>query len=156
MMLDDANTHEHRPSSTPGVGGAGGAARNRTQRLQESVTPIPAVPMADRGMPIELARTPELVHAWLDGEVPTSAVRGPEWAQHVEFWSRVDRDVESRRHLHAPADLAERIMAALPEASPRVAVPWWSRRLTINPLIVLAAAVGLLALGAAIGMTYRH
>jgi hypothetical protein len=107
-------------------------------------------------MPVELARTPDVVHAWLDGEASLATVRAPEWSRHVEFWSQVDRDLETRRQEHAPADLAERIMAALPEATPRMMVPWWTRSITINPLIVAAATVGLLALGAAIGTTLRH
>jgi hypothetical protein len=153
VMLDDVNGHEQKPTGTP-------AQRHTTSsgptRERELATPIHAVPMADRGMPVELARTPDVVHAWLDGEAPLATVRTPEWARHVEFWSQVDSDLETRRHEHAPADLAERIMAALPEATPRVAVPWWTRAMTINPLVVAAAAVGLLALGAAIGTTFRH
>jgi hypothetical protein len=109
--------------------------------------------MADREVPIELARTPDMVHAWLDGELSMSAVRGPEWARHVEFWSQVDQDVEERRQIHAPAGLAERIMAALPEASPRTATPWWGRRVTVNPIAIAIVSAGLVALGAAIGAT---
>jgi hypothetical protein len=118
--------------------------------------PIQAVPMADREVPIELARTPDMVHAWLDGELSLSAVRGPEWARHVEFWSQVDQDVEERRQIHAPAGLVERIMAALPEASPRLVTPWWGRRVTMNPVAMAILSAGLVALGAAIGATLRR
>jgi hypothetical protein len=51
----------------------------------------------------------------------------------------------------APADLTERIMAALPTAAPHAAAPWWNRPVEMNPVAVAAAAAGLLALGTAIG-----
>lgn len=148
MMLDDLSFHEAAGPSP---------ARPAVPTTGETVAPNRAVPMADRevAVPIELARTPDLVHAWLDGEAPAASVRGPEWARHVEFWSRVDGEIESQRQVHAPADLTARIMAALPEAGPLVATPWWSRTVAMNPLAIAAAAAGLLALGAAIGATLR-
>jgi hypothetical protein len=112
-------------------------------------------PMVDREVPIELTRTPDLVHAWLDGEVPESSVRGAEAARHVEFWKHLDRDLEVRRQMHAPTGLADRIMSALPATAPRAAVSWRNRPVTMNPVAVAAAAAGLLALGAAIGATMR-
>lgn len=150
MMLDEPNPRERVD------GRAEPAARPRPSRPAESVMPIQAVPMADREVPIELARTPDMVHAWLDGELSLSAVRGPEWARHVEFWSQVDQDVEERRQIHAPAGLVERIMAALPEASPRLVTPWWGRRVTMNPVAMAILSAGLVALGAAIGATLRR
>jgi hypothetical protein len=112
-------------------------------------------PMVDREVPIELTRTPDVVHAWLDGEVPESSVRGAEGARHVEFWKHLDRDLEVRRQMHAPTGLADRIMSALPATAPRAAVSWRNRPVTMNPVAVAAAAAGLLALGAAIGAAMR-
>jgi len=111
--------------------------------------------MADREVPIELTRTPDLVHAWLDGEIPESSVRGAEAVRHVAFWKHLDSDLEGRRQLHAPVDLTQRIMAALPETAPRAVSPWWHRPVEMNPVAVAAAAAGLLALGTAIGATLK-
>ncbi len=147
MMLDEPNPRERAD------GRGEPAARPGTSRSSESVRAIPAVPMADREVPIELARTPDMVHAWLDGELSISALRGAESARHVEFWSQVDQEVEERRQIHAPADLAERIMAALPDASPRTTTPWWGRRVTLNPVVLAIVSAALIALGAAIGVT---
>jgi len=111
--------------------------------------------MADREVPIELTRTPDLVHAWLDGEIPESSVRGTDAVRHVAFWKALDSDLEGRRQMHAPLDLAERIMAALPATAPRALSPWWHRPIEMNPLAVAAAAAGLLALGTAIGASLK-
>jgi hypothetical protein len=111
--------------------------------------------MADREVPIELTRTPDMVHAWLDGEIPESSVRGTEAVRHIEFWKHLDSDLETRRLMHAPVGLAERIMAALPATAPRAVAPWWHRPIEMNPLAVAAAAAGLLALGTAIGASMK-
>jgi hypothetical protein len=107
--------------------------------------------LADREVPIELARTPDRIHAWLDGELSESEVRGTESTRHLEFWKRLDRDLEVRRMAQAPVDLNARIMAALPAVAPYAAAPWWNRPVEMNPVAVAAAAGGLLAIGAAIG-----
>src|SRR5271165_4846690 len=112
--------------------------------------------VADREVPIELTRTPDRIHAWLDGELSESEVRSTESARHLEFWKRLDQDLEVRRLATAPADLTERIMAALPATAPHAAAPWWSRPVEMNPVAVAAAAAGLLALGTAIGATLHR
>jgi hypothetical protein len=112
--------------------------------------------LSDREVPIELTRTPDQVHAWLDGELPESAVRGAEATRHVEFWKRLDRDLEVRRHAHAPVELTERIMAAIPATVPQAAAPWWARSVELSPVTVAAAAAGLLTIGAAIGATIKR
>src|SRR5580692_6971875 len=112
--------------------------------------------LADREVPIELTRTPDLIHAWLDGELPESGVRGAEAGRIVEFWKRLDRDLEVRRHTHAPVDLTERIMEAIPATVPQAAAPWWSKPVELTPVTVAAAAAGLLTIGAAIGATIKR
>jgi hypothetical protein len=139
---DDAN--QTRAPETPEAGQA------RPARARESGK------LADREVPIELTRTPDLIHAWLDGELPEAGVRGTDAVRHVEFWKRLDRDLEVRRHAQAPTDLAERIMAALPATVPQVAAPWWTRSVEMNPVTVAAAAAGLLTIGAAIGATIKR
>lgn len=126
------------------------ANRSRAQETPEVGQSRPAR-LSDREVPIELTRTPDQIHAWLDGEMPESSVRGAEATRHVEFWKRLDRDLEVRRQAHAPVDLAERIMAVLPTTTPQLAAPWWNREVSMNPVAVAAAAAGLLTLGAAIG-----
>jgi hypothetical protein len=151
-MHDDLTAHEGRDetprSRVPEPTKAGGVGRKRTSDDGSR--------MADREVPIELTRTPDLVHAWLDGEIPESSVRGAEAVRHVEFWKRVDHDLEVTRQMHAPADLTERIMAALPETTPSLASPWWHRPIEMNPLAVAAAAAGLLALGTALGASLKR
>jgi hypothetical protein len=150
-MHDDLNAHSEREQNPrsrvpePGKGGDVGSQRTGDGSR-----------MADREVPIELTRTPDLVHAWLDGEMPESSLRGAEAVRHVEFWKRLDRDLEVQRQMHAPVDLTERIMAALPATAPRLVAPWWHRPIEMHPLAVAAAAAGLLALGAAMGSSLRH
>jgi len=115
--------------------------------------------VSDREVPIggtDSTRTSDLVHAWLDGEIPESAVAGADATRQVEFWKRVDRDLEQRRYLVTPADLTQKIMDALPATTPATATPWWSRPIAMSPIAVAAAATSLLALGAAIGATIRR
>ena len=115
--------------------------------------------VSDREVPIggtEGTNTSDLLHAWLDGELPETAVAGPDAARQVEFWKRVDRDLEQRRYLVTPADLTQKIMDALPATAPATATPWWSRPIAMSPIAVAAAATSLLALGAAIGATIRR
>jgi hypothetical protein len=109
--------------------------------------------IVDREVPIELTRTPDPIHAWLDGEIPESSVRGEEATRHMEFWKRLDTDLEVHRQMRAPTELVGRIMAALPATAPSTAVSWRSKPVTMNPVAVAAAAAGLLALGAALGAT---
>jgi hypothetical protein len=127
-----------------------------TQRRSTSREPVRRV--SDREVPIGGgdAGTSDLVHAWLDGELPETAVAGPDAARQIEFWKRVDRDLEQRRYLQTPADLTQKIMDALPATTPATATPWWSRPIAMSPIAVAAAATSLLALGAAIGASIRR
>jgi|SRR5579862_2949046 len=148
-MHDDLNAHDGREeinrSRAPEPSKVGDFGSKRTDESR----------MADREVPIELTRTPDLVHAWLDGEIPESSLRGPEAARHIAFWKHMDQDLDTRRDLRAPVDLTARIMAALPTTAPRAVSPWWHRPVEMNPLAVAAAAAGLLALGTAIGASLK-
>jgi hypothetical protein len=46
-------------------------------------------------------------------------------------------------------------MAALPADVPQMALPWWKKSVQISPVVAIAAAAGLVALGAAIGNSMR-
>jgi hypothetical protein len=128
------------------------------QRPSRDASREPVRRVSDREVPIGGggARTSELVHAWLDGEVAESALSGADAARQIEFWKRVDRDLEQRRYMQTPADLTQRIMDALPATAPATATPWWSRPIAMSPIAVAAAATSLLALGAAIGASIRR
>jgi hypothetical protein len=147
VMHDDLNA----PTPEPRENG-------ETKRPSSSREPVRRV--SDREVPIGNGdagtSSSELVHAWLDGEIPETAVAGSDAARQVEFWKRVDRDLEQRRYLQTPADLTQKIMDALPATTPATATPWWSRPIAMSPIAVAAAATSLLALGAAIGASIRR
>lgn len=108
-------------------------------------------PLADREVPLTGRATPPSVHAWLDGELPESALRQhADVARDVDFWLRIEREVEVRREMKTPVHVYRQIMDALPATAPR-ATPWWRRSFTVTPLMALAAAVGALIVGVAIG-----
>ena len=46
-------------------------------------------------------------------------------------------------------------MAALPADLPQMALPWWKKSIHVSPVVALAAAAGLVALGAAIANSMR-
>lgn len=148
MMHDDLNAPT--PESRENNGEA--------QRPSREVSRDPVRRVSDREVPIGGGdlRTPDLVHAWLDGEIPESAVAGADAQRQVEFWKRVDRDLEQRRYMQTPADLTRKIMDALPATAPATATPWWTRPIAMSPIAVAAAATSLLALGAAIGASIRR
>jgi hypothetical protein len=59
----------------------------------------PERPLADREVPLgpPTAAIADAVHAWLDGEAPESSVRRAEWSRDVDFWKRMNEDLERRR-----------------------------------------------------------
>jgi hypothetical protein len=117
----------------------------------------PEQPMADREVPIGFAVTPAGVHEWLDGELTEAEIRRADTARHVEFWNRLNSDVEVRRQMKTPAHVSAQIMAAI--APTQVAAPatesWMSRGVTLSPMVAVAAAAGLLAAGALIASIVR-
>ena len=114
----------------------------------------PAEPLTDREVPLSISRTPASVQAWLDGEAAESAVQ-PGDARHVEFWARVNAETARRREVRTPVEVQQRIMAALPLATPQAVSPWYRRNVTMSPAVALAAATGLVAIGAAVGAALR-
>jgi hypothetical protein len=90
------------------------------------------------------------IHAWLDGELPEAAVRHGDTQRDVDFWKRVGEATESRRHLHTPAHVQQRIMDALPHNPPQVITPWWRREFVLTPAAAIGTAGALIALTAAL------
>jgi hypothetical protein len=110
-----------------------------------------ARPIADREVPLNGRATPEMIHAWLDGEVSETVVRHGEAVRDVDFWLRIEREVHVRREMKTPVHVMERIMESLPAARPEAA-PWWRRQITMSPMIAVAAAIGAAAVGAALSV----
>jgi hypothetical protein len=111
----------------------------------------PERPPADREVPLgpPTSTIPEAVHAWLDGDVPESSVRRGEWSRDVDFWKRMNEDLERRRRMRTPAHVQARIMEAIPQHVPSLITPWWRREFVITPSSALVAAATLLALAVA-------
>jgi hypothetical protein len=117
-------------------------SRERPERPAESQGPL-----ADREVPLSPVGTSDVVHRWLDGELPEpSGTR--ESTRAVEFWRRIGEETDRRRQVVTPAYLSAQIMAALPtrEAAP-TATGWWKKSLHLSPATTLAIALGAFALG---------
>ena len=125
--------------------GAAGEGRDRSRQSSE------ARPLTDREVPLgrSSGMSAEL-HAWLDGDLPESAVRKAELSRDVELWSRVNEETARRRRLATPAHVQAAIMAALPQAAPQPATPWFEREIVITPMSAIASAVGLVAVAVTI------
>lgn len=129
---------------------------NLDPRERQTDAPAPSArdtsgarPLADREVPLGGQTVSATINAWLDGEVPESAVRHGVMARDVEFWKRIENEVEVRREMKTPVHVYHQIMDALPEAAPQ-AQPWWKREMTVSPLVAMAAAASAIAVGAAL------
>ena len=122
--------------------GRGDDSRERSERPAE-----PQGPLADREVPLSPVATSDVIHRWLDGELP-EPTGTRESARAVEFWNRIGEETERRRQVVTPAYLPAQIMAALPslETSPSVTA-WWKKSIHLSPATALAIAVGAFALG---------
>jgi hypothetical protein len=111
----------------------------------------PERPLADREVPLgpPTSTISEAVHAWLDGDVPESSVRRGEWSRDVDFWKRMNEDLERRRRMRTPAHVQARIMEAIPQHAPSLLTPWWRREFVMTPSSALVAAATLLAVAVA-------
>jgi hypothetical protein len=142
-MLDNLNARD----------GSGDAGRERPRRASE-----PAQPLSDREVPLSMsgtATTSEMINRWLDGEAPEPTALNADSARQVDLWRRIEEESERRRHMVTPAHVKAQIMEALPADMPAMALPWWKKSIQVSPVVALAAAAGLVALGAAIGNTMR-
>ncbi|HEY9514650.1 MAG TPA: hypothetical protein VIQ74_03140, partial [Gemmatimonadaceae bacterium] len=109
-----------------------------------------ARPPADREVPIE-GHASASINAWLDGDVPESAVRRGDTARDVDFWLRIEKEVEVRREMKTPAYVYQQIMESLPTATPRT-TRWYQRSLTMSPMVAVTAAAAAVAAGIVIGI----
>lgn len=79
--------------------------------------PAPATPGSeprtdsDREVPLASAQTPDVIHAWLDGErVDEATLRA---AGGYELWRRVKAEADRRRRMRTPTPIAGAIMEAI-------------------------------------------
>ena len=135
MMLDNLDPREHRTNpATP----------------KSRDVPVTR-PVADREVPLARHQIPAAVQAWLDGDLPESAARHADAKGDVDFWLRVDREVQVRRERKTPAHLYRQIMDALPQDAPAMETSLWRRPITVSPAVALATAAGAFAVGVALG-----
>lgn len=107
-----------------------------------------SAPLADREVPLPPVATLDHIHRWLDGEAPEPTGLRGEQARSIEFWHRLDAETERRRRVVTPPYVADRIMAALPDAASTTAVaPWWKKDVHLSPVAVIALAIGAFSLG---------
>jgi hypothetical protein len=140
-MLDNLNARDD----------GGDAGRERPRRASEQ-----AQPLSDREVPLGgTTATSEMINSWLDGDTPEPVAVNAESARQVDLWRRIEEESQRRRHLVTPAHVKAQIMAALPADLPQMALPWWKKSIHVSPVVALAAAAGLVALGAAIGNSMR-
>jgi hypothetical protein len=130
--------------------GDGDAGRARPRRASEH-----GQPLSDREVPLGNTATSESINRWLDGEAPEPTTLRGDAARQVDFWRRVEEETERRRQVVTPAHVKAQIMAALPSEAPQMMLPWWKKSIQVSPIVALAAAAGLVALGTAIGTSMR-
>lgn len=121
----------------------GEASRARPERGADAFGPL-----ADREVPLSPVGATDVVHRWLDGEIPEpGGVRG-DAARSVDFWRRIGEETDRRRQMMTPPHVAARIMASLPDSARTVQMlPWWKKPVHLSPAAAIAAAAGLLLLG---------
>src|SRR5687767_5366387 len=139
-MLDNLNARD----------GSGDAGRERPRRASEQ-----SQPLVDREVPLGGTATSEMINSWLDGDAPEPVAMNGDTARQVDLWRRIEHESERRRQMVTPAHVKAQIMAALPVDLPQTSLPWWKKSIQVSPVVAIAAAAGLVALGAAIGNGMR-
>jgi hypothetical protein len=105
-------------------------------------------PLADREVPLSAIATSDVIHRWLDGELPEPAGARGDAGRTVDFWHRIGVETERRRSMVTPAHVPAQIMAAISSlnAAP-VPVPWWKKDVHLSAARTMALVVGAFALG---------
>jgi hypothetical protein len=114
-------------------------------------------PLADREVPLGSGHPAVAVHQWLDGEGSESSARLSD-AREVELWNRINEEAERRRRMRTPAPVLDRIMASipnLPAVAPAAPKPWWQGSVSLSPIVLAGAGLGMLVLGALVGSMMR-
>ncbi len=124
--------------------------RESLERSSERRAPE-APRITDREVPLSNQETSPAVHAWLDGELPESAVRLGDTAREVEFWKRMNVEVDRRREMRTPPYVYEQIMSSLPERAPSASTRWL-KGIHLTPMTAMGIGAAVLAAGVAIGL----
>jgi hypothetical protein len=131
---------------------------DRSALGRDAGRPANGAPLADREVPLPGAEafgtTPAAVHAWLDGEASEADARLAD-ARQVALWSRIETETAQRRRMTTPAYVQQRIMDALPQATPSMATATAtaatasqaSGMIALSPVSAVLAAAGLIAAG---------
>ena len=117
-MIDNLNARDD----------GGDAGRERPRRASEQ-----AQPLSDREVPLGGTTARRDDQRWLDGDTPETSVRRAEWSRDVDFWKRMNEDLERRRRMRTPAHVQGRIMEAIPQHAPQMITPWWRREFVVTP-----------------------
>jgi hypothetical protein len=129
------------------------AGRDGIGRTPGHQPPRDADALTDREVPLDNnSRLSGAMHAWLDGDASETSLKLSDATEkQIELWKRIGAEANVRRQMTTPVYVQQRIMAALPDAAPARALPWWRRTMSLNPVTIAAAAASLIAAGAAIG-----
>jgi len=104
-------------------------------------------PLSDREVPLASIATSDVIHRWLDGELPEPTTLRGDAARAVEFWHRVGDETERRKRVATPAHVSASIMEAISALETRPApTPWWKQELRVSATrgaLIAAAAFGL-------------
>jgi hypothetical protein len=76
--------------------------------------PSPESPMLDQELPVQAARVPAAVHAWLDGEQVSEAALNAA-PREVALWKSIEAQTSARRRMVTPSHVQAQILAKLPE-----------------------------------------
>ncbi|CAN5198434.1 hypothetical protein BH09GEM1_BH09GEM1_35070 [soil metagenome] len=107
--------------------------------------------LSDREVPLGPPSTTisTAVHAWLDGSTPERDARRGERSKDVEFWKRMENDLDGRRRMRTPAYLNAQIMDSIPRHAPQVITPWWRREFVVTPSSAIVTMATLMAAASA-------
>jgi len=104
-------------------------------------------PLSDREVPLASIASSDVIHRWLDGELPEPTSFRGDAARAVEFWRRVGDETERRKRVVTPAHVTASIMEAISALETKPApTPWWKQELHISATrgaIIAAGAFGL-------------
>lgn len=117
----------------------------------------PDRPLADREVPLGTGHPAVAVQQWLDGDGSEANARHAD-SREVELWNRINEEAERRRRMRTPAHVLDRIMASipnLPAVAPAAPKPWWQGSVSLSPLVLAGAGLGILVLGAVVGAALR-
>ena len=108
----------------------------------------------DREVPLPTGGATSVLHQWLDGDVTLSVVRAtPGGNDAVDLWTKIHDEAETLRSRTTPLYVHKRIMDALPADTYRGHHPWYKRSIRLTPPVMIAGAVGLVALGILLAQT---